>query len=122
MQLNGVLDNLRAERLAKRIREYLEKDHGKLILDLENVRASEGKALDTLANKLAASGRQHFSFNKIVPNPLNGSLRLVRQPRPGRALQSILCLFLLLAHLSNFSAICSIDSIVLGGNAITALF
>ena len=52
--MNGMLDNLRAERLAQRIREYLEKDRGKLILDLENVRDSEGKALEALANKLRA--------------------------------------------------------------------
>jgi hypothetical protein len=54
LQLNGVLDNLRAERLAQRIEEYLKKDRGKLILDLEKVRHSEGKAFDTLANKLRA--------------------------------------------------------------------
>jgi hypothetical protein len=54
VQLNGVLDNLRAERLAQRIEEYLEKDRGKLILDLEKVRHFEGKAFDTLANKLRA--------------------------------------------------------------------
>jgi hypothetical protein len=52
VKLNGMLDSLRAERLAKRIREYLEKDQGKLILDLENVKAPEDKALETLANKL----------------------------------------------------------------------
>jgi anti-anti-sigma regulatory factor len=52
--LNGVLDNLRAERLAHRIEEYLEKDRGKLILDLEKVRDFEGKSLDALANKLRA--------------------------------------------------------------------
>jgi hypothetical protein len=54
VQLNGVLDNLRAERLAQRIEEYLEKARGKLILDLEKVRAFEGKSLDALANKLRA--------------------------------------------------------------------
>jgi haloalkane dehalogenase len=54
LQLNGVLDNLRAERLAQRIEEYLKKDRGKLILDLEKVRHSESKAFDTLANKLRA--------------------------------------------------------------------
>jgi haloalkane dehalogenase len=54
VQLNGVLDNLRAERLAQRIEEYLEKGRGKLILDLEKVRAFEGKSLDALANKLRA--------------------------------------------------------------------
>jgi hypothetical protein len=54
VKLNGMLDNLRAERLAQRIREYLEKDRGKLILDLENVKDSEGKALEALANKLQA--------------------------------------------------------------------
>jgi hypothetical protein len=58
VKLNGMLDSLRAERLAKRIREYLEKDRGKLILDLKNVRASEGNALDTLANKLRAYRRR----------------------------------------------------------------
>jgi radical SAM superfamily enzyme YgiQ (UPF0313 family) len=55
---NGMLDNLRAERLAGRIREYLEKDQGKLILDLENVKASEDKALETIANKLRAYRRR----------------------------------------------------------------
>jgi hypothetical protein len=54
VQLNGVLDNLRAEKLAQRIEEYLKKDRGKLILDLEKVRHSEGDAFDTLANKLRA--------------------------------------------------------------------
>jgi len=58
VQLNGMLDSIHAERLAKRIKEYLEKDQGKLILDLENVRASEGKALETLANKLKAYRRR----------------------------------------------------------------
>lgn len=58
VRLNGMLDSLRAERLAKRIREYLEKDQGKLILDLENVKASEDKALETLANKLRAYRRR----------------------------------------------------------------
>ncbi|MHC4680466.1 MAG: cobalamin-dependent protein, partial [Planctomycetota bacterium] len=50
VKFNGMLDSLRAERLAKRIKEYLETDQGKLILDLENVKASEDKALETLAN------------------------------------------------------------------------
>jgi hypothetical protein len=54
VQLNGVLDNLRAERLARRIQEYLEKDRGKLILDLGKVRAFEGKSIDALTNKLKA--------------------------------------------------------------------
>jgi hypothetical protein len=58
VKLNGILDSLRAERLAKRIREFLEKDQGKLILDLENVKASEDKALETLANKLRAYRRR----------------------------------------------------------------
>ncbi|MHC4539573.1 MAG: hypothetical protein ACYS74_07305 [Planctomycetota bacterium] len=53
-----MLDSLRAERLAKRIKEYLETDQGKLILDLENVKASEDKALETLANKLRAYRRR----------------------------------------------------------------
>jgi hypothetical protein len=52
------LDGLRAERLVKRITEYLEKDQGKLILDLENVKASEEKALETLANKLSGYRRR----------------------------------------------------------------
>ena len=52
VRLNGVLDSLRAERLARRIREFLEKDRAKLILDLEDLRISDGKALDALANKL----------------------------------------------------------------------
>lgn len=54
VQLNGVLDNLRAERLAQRIKEYLEKDRGRLILDLEKVRDFEGKSLEALTNKLRA--------------------------------------------------------------------
>jgi hypothetical protein len=58
LRLNGMLDNLRTERLAQRIKEYLEKDRGKLILDLENVRDSRGKALETLANKLRAYHRR----------------------------------------------------------------
>jgi ABC-type transporter Mla MlaB component len=58
VQLNGVLDNLRAERLAQKIEEYLKKDRGKLILDLEKVRHSEGKAFDALANKLRAYRRR----------------------------------------------------------------
>jgi len=58
VQLNGVLDNLRAERLAQRIKEHLEKDRGKLILDLENVRDSRGKALEALAKKLRVYRRR----------------------------------------------------------------
>ena len=58
VKLNGMLDGLRAERLARRIKEYLEKDQGKLILDLENVKASEDKALETLANKLSGYRRR----------------------------------------------------------------
>jgi hypothetical protein len=58
VKLNGALDRLRAERLAGRIKEYLEKDQGKLILDLENVKASEEKALETLANRLGAYRRR----------------------------------------------------------------
>ena len=58
VKLNGALDRLRAERLAGRIKEYLEKDQGKLILDLENVKDSEEKALETLANKLSAYRRR----------------------------------------------------------------
>jgi len=58
VKLNGMLDSLRAERLAKKIKEYLEKDQGKLILDLENVKASEDKALETLANKLRTYRRR----------------------------------------------------------------
>ncbi|MHC4594795.1 MAG: STAS domain-containing protein, partial [Planctomycetota bacterium] len=54
VQLNGVLDNLRAETLAQRIKECLAQNRGKLILDLEKVRDSEGKAFDALANKLRA--------------------------------------------------------------------
>jgi len=61
--LNGVLDNLRAERLAKRIREYLEKDHGKLILDLENVRASEGKGAKNFDSCSPLSRRDKFRRN-----------------------------------------------------------
>ncbi|MHC4728379.1 MAG: STAS domain-containing protein, partial [Planctomycetota bacterium] len=52
VRLNGVLDNLRAEKLVQRIEEYLKKERGKLILDLEKVKAFEGKSLDTMANKL----------------------------------------------------------------------
>jgi hypothetical protein len=58
VKLNGALDRLRAERLAGRIKEYLEKDQGTLILDLENVKASEEKALETLANRLGAYRRR----------------------------------------------------------------
>jgi hypothetical protein len=58
LQLNGVLDNLRAERLAQRIEEYLKKDRGKLILDLEKVRDFEGKSIEALANKLRAYRRR----------------------------------------------------------------
>jgi radical SAM superfamily enzyme YgiQ (UPF0313 family) len=58
VRLNGMLDSLRAERLAKRIKEFFEKDRGKVILDLENVEVSEGKALDTLANRLKAYRRR----------------------------------------------------------------
>jgi anti-anti-sigma regulatory factor len=58
VQLNGVLDNLRAEKLAHRIKDYLEKDRGKLILDLENVKDSRGKALETLAKKLKVYRRR----------------------------------------------------------------
>ncbi|MHC4172727.1 MAG: hypothetical protein ACYTBX_09780 [Planctomycetota bacterium] len=54
LQLNGMLDNLHAETLAQRIKECLAQNRGKLILDLEKVRDSEGKALDALANKLRA--------------------------------------------------------------------
>ena len=54
VQLNGVLDSLRAERLAQRIEEYLKKGRGKLILDLEKVKVFEDKSLDALANKLRA--------------------------------------------------------------------
>ena len=52
--MNGMLVSLHAERLAKKIREYLQKDQGELILDLENVKAFENKGLETLANKLRA--------------------------------------------------------------------
>ena len=58
VQLNGVLDGLRTERLAQRIKEYLEKDRGKLILDLEKIRYLEGNSLDSLANKLRAYHRR----------------------------------------------------------------
>jgi hypothetical protein len=34
------------------MREYLEKDGGRLVLDLENLRTSDGKALDALARRL----------------------------------------------------------------------
>jgi hypothetical protein len=54
VKLNGMLTDLRAERLGQKIKEHLEKARGKLILDLENVRDSEGKALEALANKLRA--------------------------------------------------------------------
>ncbi|MHC4536279.1 MAG: radical SAM protein [Planctomycetota bacterium] len=54
VKLNGMLDNLRAERLAQKIKENLEKASGKLILDLENVRNSEAKALEALAKQLRA--------------------------------------------------------------------
>jgi hypothetical protein len=58
VRLNGMLDSIRAERLTKRIREYFEKDQGKLILDLENVKAFEDEALAALANKLRAYRRR----------------------------------------------------------------
>ncbi len=58
VQLSGVLDKLRAERLAQRIEEYLKKGQGKLILDLEKVRHCEGKAVDALAVKLRAYRRR----------------------------------------------------------------
>ena len=58
VKLSGMLDGLRAERIAGRIKEYLEKDPGKLILDLENVKTSEDKALETLAKKLSGYRRQ----------------------------------------------------------------
>jgi len=58
VKLNGMLDSLRAERLARRIREYLETDRGKLVLDLENVNSSEDEALETLANKLSTYRRR----------------------------------------------------------------
>jgi radical SAM superfamily enzyme YgiQ (UPF0313 family) len=58
VKLNGMLDSFRAEKLARKIKEYLEKDQGKLILDLENVKASEDEALETLANKLRAYRRR----------------------------------------------------------------
>jgi hypothetical protein len=58
VKLNGMLDSFRAERLAKKIKEYLEKDKGKLILDLENLKTSEDEALETLANKLRAYRRR----------------------------------------------------------------
>ncbi|KPK40971.1 MAG: hypothetical protein AMJ65_10230 [Phycisphaerae bacterium SG8_4] len=58
VKLNGMLDGLRAERLVRRIREYLEKDQGKLVLDLENVKSSEDEALETLANKLSTYRRR----------------------------------------------------------------
>jgi hypothetical protein len=58
VRLNGMLDSLRAERLAQRIKEYLEKDGGKVILDLENVEDPEGKALYALANRLRAHRRR----------------------------------------------------------------
>jgi hypothetical protein len=54
VRLNGILDDLRAERLAHRIGEYLENDRGKLILDFEKVKHSDEKALSVLANKLKA--------------------------------------------------------------------
>jgi hypothetical protein len=58
LRLNGILDDLQTERLVQGIRDYLEKDRGKLILDLENVRGSRGKVLEALANKLRAYRRR----------------------------------------------------------------
>jgi hypothetical protein len=58
VKLNGMLDGLRAERLVTRIKEYLEKDQGKLVLDLENVKPCEDKALETLAKKLSGYRRR----------------------------------------------------------------
>ncbi|MHC4581021.1 MAG: hypothetical protein ACYS14_06150, partial [Planctomycetota bacterium] len=58
VKLSGMLDGLRAERIAKRIKESLEKGKGKLILDLENLKTSEDMALETLARKLSGYRRQ----------------------------------------------------------------
>ena len=54
LRLNGILDDFNTEKLAQGIREYLEKDRGKVILDFENVKDSGSKALEVLANKLRA--------------------------------------------------------------------
>jgi hypothetical protein len=54
VRLDGMLDNLRAERLARRIREALQEGRGKLVLDFERVKEFEGKALRILADKLGA--------------------------------------------------------------------
>jgi hypothetical protein len=58
LRLNGILDDLQTERLVQGIRDYLEKDRGKLILDLENVSGSRGKVLEALANKLRGYRRR----------------------------------------------------------------
>jgi haloalkane dehalogenase len=58
LRFSGILDDLCTEKLAKKIRECIEKDRGKVILDLENVNNSEGKAFETLATKLRDCRRQ----------------------------------------------------------------
>jgi hypothetical protein len=75
VKLNGMLDNLRAERLAQKIKENLEKARGKLILDLENVRNSEGKALEALANQLRAY--QHRIRIRLPRNYLGRAAQFV---------------------------------------------
>lgn len=53
--LFGIVISSASERInavRQRIREYLEKDQGTLVLDLENLRVSESKALDALTDKL----------------------------------------------------------------------
>lgn len=58
LRLNGMLDTLSTEKLAHRIKEYLKKHKGEIVLDLENTSAAEGKALENLANKLKAYRRR----------------------------------------------------------------
>jgi hypothetical protein len=58
LRLNGMLDNLHAKRLAQKIKDHLQKDRGKLILDFENVRDCKGKAFETLASELRTYRRR----------------------------------------------------------------
>lgn len=58
LRLNGMLDSLHAKKLAQRIKEHLQKDRGKLILDLENVSDCKDKAFETLASELKTHRRR----------------------------------------------------------------
>jgi radical SAM superfamily enzyme YgiQ (UPF0313 family) len=58
VRLEGMLDELRAKRLGQRMKEYLEKGRGKVILDLERLKVSEDQALEALAEGLKAYRRR----------------------------------------------------------------